>query len=113
MKGKRNDREAVPKWKCISMSFSMKNQKNTNTNRCEHTARCGESDLNVSFSGNFWGHNSREHAGRKIPVKKRFQWAGRHWLIPAVYSCGKGLVLDFCMEISPEEIRSFMEHWNP
>lgn len=94
------------------MSFSIENQENKKTNRSEHAAHCGESDLNVSFSGNFWGHNSRGHAGAKIPVNKQFQWAGRRWLIPAAYSCGKGLVLDFCMEIPPEEIRSFMEHWN-
>ncbi len=94
------------------MSFSIENQENKKTNRSEHAAHCGESDLNVSFSGNFWGHNSRGHAGAKIPVNKQFQWTGRRWLIPAAYSCGKGLVLDFCMEIPPEEIRSFMEHWN-
>lgn len=36
------------------MSFSIENQENKKTNRSEHAAHCGESDLNVSFSGNFW-----------------------------------------------------------
>lgn len=69
-------------------------------------------DWNVYFDGNFWGHHGRDRAGREIAVEKEFSWAGRQWLIPAVYSCGKGLVVDFCMCVNAEEIRSFMKKWN-
>lgn len=72
----------------------------------------GKSSWKVYFEGNFWGHHSKEHAGKEIRIEKEFDWAGHHWLVPAVYSCGKGLVIDFCMRVSVERIRGFMEKWN-
>ena len=65
----------------------------------------------VYFDGSFWGHHGRGHAGKPIPLGKAFDWAGHRWLIPAAYACGKGLVVDFCMRVEAEEIRSFMEKW--
>ena len=66
----------------------------------------------VYFEGNFWGHSGRDHAGVEIKLNKQFDWAGHHWVIPAVYSCGKGLVVDLCMRAEAEDIRRFMEKWN-
>ncbi len=65
----------------------------------------------VYFSGNFWGHHGKDHAGTEIPLGAEFSWAGRRWVIPAAYSCSKGLVVDFCMQVEPERIRRFMEKW--
>lgn len=66
----------------------------------------------VYFDGNFWGHQGRDHAGKEIRLNQEFDWAGYHWVIPAAYSCGKGLVLDFCMRVDPEKIRDFLKKWN-
>lgn len=66
----------------------------------------------VCFEGNFWGHHGKDRAGTEIKIEKEFDWAGHHWLIPAAYSCGKGLVIDFCMRAEPEEIRAFMKKWD-
>ncbi len=66
----------------------------------------------VYFGGNFWGHHGKDHAGTEIRLGKQFDWADRHWVIPAAYACGKGLVLDLCMRVEPEEIRSFMDKWD-
>ncbi|MGN0266321.1 MAG: hypothetical protein ACI4D7_01455 [Lachnospiraceae bacterium] len=66
----------------------------------------------VYFDGNFWGHQGKDHAGKEIAIGKQFEWAGHHWLIPAAYSCSKGLVLDFCMRVEADEIRAFMKKWN-
>ena len=66
----------------------------------------------VYFDGNFWGHQGKDRAGKEILIGKQFVWAGHHWLIPAAYSCSKGLVIDFCMRAEPEEIRAFMSKWN-
>ncbi len=67
----------------------------------------------VWFEGGFWtngkGHG---HAGKEIPVGKHFEWANHDWIIPSMYSCSKGLVIDFCMKINPAEIESFMEKWD-
>lgn len=65
----------------------------------------------VCFDGNFWGYSGQDRAGQEITVGKSFQWAGREWLIPAVYSCAKGLVVDFCMRVPADEIRAFLEKW--
>ena len=65
----------------------------------------------VYYDGNFWGHHGRDHAGTEIPLSTEFTWGGHHWAVPAAYSCSKGLVMDFCMQAEPAEIRSFMEKW--
>ena len=66
----------------------------------------------VYFTGSFWGHSGRDHAGSEIRLNKQFDWAGHHWVIPAAYSCGRGLVLDLCMRAPAEDIRRFMKKWN-
>ncbi len=38
--------------------------------------------------------------------------AGSHWVVPGVYSCGKALVVDFCRQVEPEAMESFMEKWH-
>ena len=38
----------------------------------------------------------------KTDVYKRQR---HHWVIPAAYSCSKGLVMDFCMRTPEEDIR--------
>lgn len=66
----------------------------------------------VYYDGNFWGHHGRDRAGTEIKIGRKFQWAGKQWLIPAVYSCSKGLVVDICMRVEENEIRAFMEKWD-
>ena len=66
----------------------------------------------VSFEGSFWGHHSRERAGKEIPLNKQFVWKDETWTIPAIYTCTKGLVIDFCLQVPPERIRAFMDQWN-
>lgn len=65
----------------------------------------------VYYEGNIWGHHGRDHAGKEILVNQHFDWAGYHWFIPTVYSCGKGLVIDFCMRVDARRIQNFMEKW--
>ena len=66
----------------------------------------------VYFDGNFWEPSGKGHAGTELRLNKQFEWAGHHWIIPAVYSCNKGLVLDFCMCTPAEDIREFMKKWD-
>jgi len=51
----------------------------------------------VYFDGNFWMHHRRERAGKEIPINKQFVWEDEVWMIPAMYVCAKGLVIDFCL----------------
>ena len=66
----------------------------------------------VYFDGNFWEPSGKDRAGTEIRLDKQFEWAGHHWIIPAAYSCNKGLVLDFCMCTLAEDIREFMKKWD-
>lgn len=89
--------------------------------RIKYTEDCYDVDMNpgltppawkVYFDGSFWGHRGRDRAGTEIPLHRQFNWAGYHWVIPSAYACSKGLVMDFCMQVDPERIRSFMKKWN-
>ncbi len=79
----------------------------------EDTPPQGPPEWKVYFGGGFWGSTGDgSRPGKEIPVNKAFQWADRSWLVPAVYACGQGLVVDFCMRIEPWLIEAFMEKWN-
>ncbi len=60
----------------------------------------------------FFTGSGRERAGREIAVRQWFDWSGQRCCIPSVYLCGKGLVIDICAQVLPEQIRAFMEKWH-
>lgn len=64
----------------------------------------------VTYEGGFHGNKGR--GGKEIAVKKAFEWNGEKWYVPAVYACGKGLVVDICMQAEPEDIKAFIEKWD-
>ena len=68
--------------------------------------------MKVYYSGNYWGGHKYEHAGQEISINKLFVWGGLQWLIPALYICAKGLVIDLCVEIPIEGIRNYYKRWN-
>ncbi len=51
-------------------------------------------------------------AGKELSLNHTFRWCGRSWQIPAVYLCGKGLVVDLVAEVDPEQIARFRKKWN-
>lgn len=65
----------------------------------------------VYYEGGFGRHWGRDRPGQEIPVNKTFTWGGKTWHIPAAYACGKGLVVDLCVEIDPGELGAFQEKW--
>lgn len=60
------------------------------------------------FSSRHYGHDK---PGKEITVNRIFTWDGRTWHIPAVYSYGKGIVVDLCVEIEPDNLRAFFNKW--
>lgn len=66
----------------------------------------------VYFSDNFCGHHIMERAGKEIPINRKFIWGGRVWYVPAIYTCSKGLIIDFCAQIPVECIHTFIDKWN-
>lgn len=69
-------------------------------------------EWNVFYEGSLWGHSGRDHAGLEIPVNEEFFWGGHTWLVPAVYSCDQGLVMDLCARVEPQKIQAWMDKWN-
>ena len=65
----------------------------------------------VYFDGNFWGHHGRDRAGKEHLLNKHFLWGDDAWLIPAMYTCSKGLVVDFCKQVEAVHIQSFLDKW--
>lgn len=65
----------------------------------------------ITSQASFWDHSRRERPGIQLPFSGEFDWAGSHWVVPGVYSCGKALVVDFCRQVEPEAMESFMEKW--
>ncbi len=57
----------------------------------------------VYYDANFWDKAHKGRAGKEIPLNKTFTWGKAVWHIPSVYSCKKGLVIDFCIEAMPFE----------
>lgn len=66
----------------------------------------------VYFGGNFWGHHGRQRACKETPLDKQFIWDDEVWHIPAIYTCSKGLAVDFCVQVPAERIRFFIGKWN-
>ncbi len=57
----------------------------------------------VYFDGGFGSrHRGRDRPGQEVTINKTFPWGGKVWHIPAAYICGKGLVLDLCVEDNAE-----------
>ena len=65
----------------------------------------------VYFDHGFWNRNAKGKPGAEIAINKTFSWGDEIWHIPAVYSCSKGLVIDFCIEIQPEKEKAFIDKW--
>ena len=64
----------------------------------------------VTYDGGFW--SDRGKAGEEISVSRHFRWEKENWYIPAVYLCGKGLVVDFCREVELEVLLAYIEKWD-
>ncbi|MBQ3136948.1 MAG: hypothetical protein IJB74_05630 [Clostridia bacterium] len=72
-----------------------------------------QSDWAVYYGCGYWSKNAEGKPGEEIVLNKTFSWGDEIWHIPAVYSCSRGLVIDFCVEIQPEKEKAFMDKWYP
>lgn len=65
---------------------------------------------NVYFDSNFQADDTNRTAGVELSLSKDFSWIDRHWVIPAIYQCEEGLVLDIAMELDEATLQSSAEH---
>ena len=68
-------------------------------------------DWDVYFTSGFYG-SKKGKKGEKITVDKSFCWAEKEWIIPAVYSCPKGIVIDICEKTDSSVFKKFKEKWS-
>ena len=64
----------------------------------------------VSFWRVTWEESSGRN-GREIPVNRTFSWGEERWYLPSIYRCGKGLVVDFCVEVEPDSVAAFLSYY--
>lgn len=65
----------------------------------------------VYFGRGYWNKNAKGRPCKEIVINKIFSWGDEIWHIPAIYSCSKGLVVDFCVEIQPDKVKTFIDKW--
>ena len=70
-----------------------------------------KNDWKVFYQADFWRHRGRDHAGRALPIEKRFDWCGEDWYVPA-YVCTQGVVLDLLLRVPQERFAAFAEKWS-
>ena len=64
----------------------------------------------VTYDGGFWRNEG--NAGVEVTIGKTFYWGAEKWYIPAAYICDEGLVIDYCMEADPLEIKKLIDRWD-
>lgn len=68
----------------------------------------------VYFDGGYFGkRKDSDCPGEEIVLNAQFIWNDEIWHIPSIYVFPKGIVVDFCMEISPEREKAFIDKWKP
>ena len=68
------------------------------------------SEWKVTFDGGFW--SSKGTAGVERSIGKTFCWGSEKWYIPSVYICDQGLVIDYCKQADPVEVKAFIDKWD-
>lgn len=102
--------------------YMKKLQSSFDTSKIKYTEDFYDPDMNgnvertptkwdVYFDGNFWGHSGNQRPGKEIAVQTHFNLNNKEWYIPSIYSCSKGLVIDFCVKIPAGHITDFINKW--
>ncbi|MGN0343519.1 MAG: hypothetical protein ACI4EC_00995 [Lachnospiraceae bacterium] len=79
------------------------------------------SEWKVLFDTNFWGSVREEDPAFEVgtemerplptvehPVNQTVSWCGETWKILSIYTCEKGLVVDYCKQTDPKELAAFV-----
>lgn len=70
-----------------------------------------KNELCVYFGSDLWTREGRSRRGIELPVNKEFEFAGRRFLVPSVWSCAGGLVIDVIMKVDASAYFAFMKKW--
>ena len=76
-----------------------------------HPVKCEPQEWAVYFEYGFDGKKPRHRPGREITLGKTFTWGKEEWLVPAMYCCSEGVVLDLLKKVPLEALERFAEKW--
>ena len=76
-----------------------------------HPVKCEPQEWAVYFEYGFGGKKPRHRPGREITLGKTFTWGKEEWLVPAMYCCSEGVVLDLLKKVPLEALERFAEKW--
>lgn len=48
---------------------------------------------------------------RRFGISGSFEYGGYHWIVPCVYACEEGVVIDFCRQIPKDALTGFFARW--
>ena len=68
--------------------------------------------MKVFFGQGYFGPARGQMPGEEIKINQSLDWAGETWLIPSVYACGQGLVVDLCRPVEWKRMQTFMDKWH-
>lgn len=66
----------------------------------------------VGFGTGFADHCEKANAGQELRLNRSVFWADEQWMIPSVYLCDNGIVVDSYLEVSGEMMVKFQEKWS-
>ncbi len=68
----------------------------------------------VYYDNGYWkSSTNKARPGKEVVLNGRLAWGDEIWYIPSMYLCGKGLVIDYCVEIQPKKVKAFIDKWYP
>ncbi|MBQ1684211.1 MAG: hypothetical protein II072_01710 [Clostridia bacterium] len=70
-----------------------------------------KSDFFVYFNTDFGEDPGRRRPGDEIRVNKEFEFAGRHFVIPSLWSCAGGIVVDVIMKVDASAFFAYKKKW--
>lgn len=73
--------------------------------------RPGALRWDVGLGTSFSDYCDKSKAGREQAVDRTFQWAGEKWMVPSVYLCENGIVVDSYLEVTGEDMARFRGKW--
>lgn len=66
----------------------------------------------VGFGTAFADHCEKEKAGQELRLNREVLWNSESWMIPSIYLCENGIVVDSYLEVSGESMEKFQDKWS-
>lgn len=65
----------------------------------------------VDWGGSIHGSLRRHRPARETAVNAVFSWGEEEWHVPKLYICAEGIVVDYCVGVEAERVKTFWRHY--